>query len=375
MSDTTHDSSIPQPPPAQHAPYAPTTASLGGLPNILTDIPITTIFLFLFLLGAITHMTIFQLNKRRGHKFLLSGMLFGFCMARQATCALRIAWACHPTHVPLAIAANIFVSAGVVLLFIINLIFAQRILRAAHPRSAWHPAFALLFTALYGLVVVSLLLLIAVTVLSFYTLNRNTRRVARDIQLYGATYFTLVAFLPIPMVVVGLLIPRATRPERFGAGRFRSKIVILLVAAVLLTLGAAFRTGTSYRAPRPRNNPAWYHSKACFYTFNLLVEILVVLLYAVLRVDLRFHVPNGASKAGDYAAGHGQEVHEKEEETGNGAAAAAAVDVSARIRSEEEVFDDDAGARRPEEEEEVLEEKNRRRIADQVTEGHTVSGA
>lgn len=271
-------------------------------------------------------MTILQLNQRRGHKFLMSGMMFGFCMARLTTCAMRIAWATHPTHVPLAIAAGIFVSAGVVLLFIVNVIFAQRIVRAAHPHFGWHKALSLVFKAIYALIVLTLIMVIIVTVQSFYTLNHNTRQIDRDIQLYGGTYFTSVAFLPIVMVIVGLLMPRKTRLEKFGAGRFRSKIVILLLAAVLLTLGAAFRTGTNYLPPRPRNEPAWYHSKSCFYTFNFLVEILVVILYAVVRVDLRFHVPNGASKPGDYSG-----VNRKVEKQG---------DVIARIRSEEEVFDD-----------------------------------
>lgn len=33
-------------------------------------------------------MTIFQINKRRGHKFLMSGLMFGFCMARTLTMIL-----------------------------------------------------------------------------------------------------------------------------------------------------------------------------------------------------------------------------------------------------------------------------------------------
>jgi hypothetical protein len=58
-------------------PYAPTIWALGGTPEIGTDIPITAVFLFLFVIGAVTHMTIFQLNRRKGHKFLMSGLLFG----------------------------------------------------------------------------------------------------------------------------------------------------------------------------------------------------------------------------------------------------------------------------------------------------------
>lgn len=98
------------------------------------------------------------------------------------------------------------------------------------------------------------------------------------------------------------MIPRNTRVEKFGSGRFRSKIFILLLSTALLTLGAAFRVGINYMNPRPRNDPAWYHSKACFYIFNFTVELLVIILYIVVRVDTRFFVPNGSRQAGDYSS-------------------------------------------------------------------------
>ncbi|KAG7005229.1 hypothetical protein G7Y79_00021g050960 [Physcia stellaris] len=305
-------------------PYPVNTAGLGGLPTVDLDVPICTVFLLLFILGAISHMFLFKTNMKRGHKFLMSGMLFGFCMARIMSCILRIVWATRQHNIRLAIAAQVFVAAGVVLLFIINLIFAQRIIRAAHPNSGWHPAFAAFFYGIYALIVVSLIMLITSVVQSFYTLNSNTRRIDRDILLYGQTVFTVIGFLPIPLVIGGLIIPRKTRVEKFGSGRFRTKIAILLTSTTLLCLGAAFRAGTNYLTPRPATNPAWYHSKACFYLFNFTVEIIVILLYVVVRVDQRFWVPNGARAAGDYSRKAADEKDATE----------------LRIMPEEEVFDD-----------------------------------
>jgi hypothetical protein len=66
---------MPHQPPGP--PYPPTNWSLGGTPEASVDVPVTSVFLALFILGAISHMTIFQLNRRRGHKFLISGLLFG----------------------------------------------------------------------------------------------------------------------------------------------------------------------------------------------------------------------------------------------------------------------------------------------------------
>ncbi|KAL8812146.1 MAG: hypothetical protein Q9200_001263 [Gallowayella weberi] len=309
----------------QHAPYPPKTAGLGGTPTVHTDVPITAIFLLLFILGAIAHMTIFQLNMKRGHKFIMSGMMFGFCMARITTCVMRIVWATRPRHIPIAIAAQIFVAAGVVLLFVINLIFAQRIIRAAHPNSGWHPFFTHFFTAIYVLIVVSLIMLITANVQSFYTLNSNTKRIDRDIVLYGGTFYAIVSFLPFPLVIGGLVIPRKTRVEKFGSGRFRSKIAVLLTATFLLCLGACFRVGTNYKTPKPVSDPPAYYSKACFYIFDLTVEVLVIFLYVLVRVDRRFYVPDGSKGPGDYS---GKNISDKEGHMVN------------RIQSEEEVFDD-----------------------------------
>lgn len=248
----------------------------------------------------------------------------------------RIVWAVYPHDVPVAIAAQIFVSAGVIILFIINLIFAQRILRAAHPNFGWHKTLSAVFKAIHALILVMLVMVITATVQSYYTLNLDIKRLDRDLQMTAGTYLMFVSFLPIPLVVFGLIVPRKTRLEKFGSGRWRSKIAILLVSSVLLCLGACFRAGTSYRNPRPRNSPAWYQSKWCFYFFNFTIETVVIFLYLILRVDRRFHVPNGSKGAGDYSGG-------ATSESGISAAEDARPSMTStrRILSEEEVFDDE----------------------------------
>lgn len=313
-----------------HPPYPATTAGLGGLPTIGVDVPICAVFLVLFMIGAASHMTIFQFNRARGHKFVLSAMMFGFCMSRIVTMVLRIVWAVYPYNTRIAIAAQVFVYAGVVLLFVINILFAQRIVRASHPNSGWHPTFHYAFMSLYILIVLTLVALIVSVIQSFYTLNRNTRRIDRDILLYGQTFYAFISFLPVLLVVGGLVIPRTTRVEKFGSGRFRHKIAILLLAAVLLCAGASFRAGTNYAGgERPRDDPANYQSKACFYVFNFTVEIIVIYLYVVVRVDKRFHVPNNSHGPGDYSRKPDMEANIKSESA-----------EGMRIASEEEVFDD-----------------------------------
>jgi hypothetical protein len=69
----------------QRPPYRPTVWSLGGRPTKNVDIPITAVFLLLFIIGAATHMTIFQLNRRRGHKFIFNAALFGMSFTIAST--------------------------------------------------------------------------------------------------------------------------------------------------------------------------------------------------------------------------------------------------------------------------------------------------
>ena len=299
--------------PHSGPPYPIMTAGLGGLPTKKLDVPVTAVFMALFVLGAIGHMTLFQRNKAGGHRFYLSGALFGFCMARILACVLRIVWACKPTNVSVAITASLFISLGDLVGFIVDLNFTQRIIRALHPRVGWHPAFNVAFAIIYSVIGVSVGLLIGFTVDSFYTLDQQKLHHSRDVQLYGGTYFAFSAFLPIPLILLAVSLPRKTQPENFGAHSLRTKIITVLCGTTTLALGAWFRAGTSYLEPRPAAHPGPYQSKACFYIFYFTLEVLVIWGYLLARVDMMFHVPDGSKGPGDYSRTN---VKEKDEETG-----------------------------------------------------------
>ncbi len=221
-------------------------------------------------------------------------------MARIMALTLRIVWASHPTNANVLIAASVFTAAGVLLLFVVNLIFAQRIVRAYHPGFGWHRAVTLVFRFLIFSVIALLIMVITVTVHSFFTLDPDARDKDRKVQLFVGTYLAVLAFLPIPIVTLAAAFPRKTRVEKFGSGRFRTKLALILFTSTLLTLGAGFRVGINF-SPRPITNPAWYHSKPAYYCFNYVIEIIVVYTYVIARFDRRFHIPNGSSKPGDYS--------------------------------------------------------------------------
>ncbi|KAK0672696.1 hypothetical protein QBC41DRAFT_299352 [Cercophora samala] len=285
---------------AGNGPFPPTTAASGGVPGLTPDIPICAIFLALFVAGAATNMTIFQRNRRRSYKFFFSVLLFGFCMARIVALSMRIVWASKPRDVNVAIASQIFTAAGVLILFITNLIFAQRIIRAYHPFFGWSKSITWLFRTLFGSVIAILIMVITVTVQSFFTQDPKVRGIDRDIQLFCATYLAVFAFLPIPLVTLAAIVPRRTKIDKFGEGHFRTKFALLTLTASLLAAGAIFRAVIAY-FPRPVSEPAWYHGKAAYYCFNFGIELVVVYIYAISRFDKRFHIPDGSSAPGHYS--------------------------------------------------------------------------
>ncbi|KAI6816768.1 hypothetical protein KC332_g9541 [Hortaea werneckii] len=294
---------------AHGKPYPPQEQALGETPSVIPDVPVCAVFLFLFLCAAAGHMGLFKFNMRRGKKFVISGMMFGFCFTRICATTLRIAWSFYPSSVRVGIAAMVFVYAGIILLFIANLFFTQRVVRAQHPHIGWSKPFSIALPVLLVIIIGSIICLIVGVILSFYTLSESTLDAVRDIQLYGETLYAIVAFLPIPIVLASVagrhFNPNRRSIDKFGTGSMRAKILLILVSAVFLDLGACWRAATLYLPPRASTNPEtpWYFSKACFYVFNFSIEICVTLAWLALRIDKRFFVPNGAKGPYSYAGG------------------------------------------------------------------------
>jgi len=295
-------------------PYASKFQALGGKPEILPDIPISAIFLVIYIFAGALHLHRFLINKKNGHSFNMNAMIFGFCNSRIVTFSLRMAWTAHVDNIRLAIASNIFVYAGVIMLFAINMVFTQRILRAQHPTVGWSKPASLFFPAIFVWIVATIIILITAIIQSFYTLSPNLHRIDRDMELYGQTAYAVIAFLPtliVPIAAVAGLLPavKAARAandghiDKFGAGSMRAKIAIVVLSSIILTLGAAFRAAINWLPPVPLGAPEpWYFSKACFYVFNFVIELVVVFAWLLVSVDQRFHVPNKASGRYDYPA-------------------------------------------------------------------------
>ncbi|PPJ50926.1 hypothetical protein CBER1_06537 [Cercospora berteroae] len=267
---------------SQGPPDPSKVAGGGGRAMPTPDVPTASVLLVFYVGCAIGNMTILQLNRRKEHKFLLSGLLFGV--------------ACHPTNVSLSIASMIFVNAGILIVYIVDLLFVQRIIRARQPEMGWHPLFRLLFKIIFSLVALALVLVIVFIVLSFYPLNTHLRTICRDMQLAAITWLRVVAALPLVLLVLTWALPTSKNAQTFGAGSMTAKSLILATSSILCTLGAGFKAGVNGQAPRAIDNPAWYHSKTCFYVFFFVLEIIILYFFIAVRVDRRFHVPDGSSE-------------------------------------------------------------------------------
>jgi len=279
----------------------PNIAGVGGRPTVGTDIPVLAVLLLVYLAGAAAHMTIFQTNRRKGHKFPMSLAMFGFCMARVATCVLRLVWATRPTNVRVAIAAQIFTNVGVLIAYIVVLILARRVLRALQPRLGWNKLLAETVTVMYILLFCAIVLVITFTILSFYTLNKHLRSVALWIQRGSILYMLIFNVISLVMQLLSLLLPSSPERENLGGGSMRSKQMILGVAVFFCLFIAGFRAGTTWAAQRPASHPAWYDSKAAFYVIDISFEIIIIYMLLITRFDKRFWVPNGSKKPGDYS--------------------------------------------------------------------------
>ncbi|KAL8748191.1 MAG: hypothetical protein Q9190_000010 [Brigantiaea leucoxantha] len=276
---------------------------VGGHPTVDVDVPICAVFLFLYLMSAIANQTIFQLNRRKGHKFLMSWAMFGFSLLRIATHVLRIVWATRPSNARLTIAALIFTNLGVLVLYMVVLLLALRVFRATHPQLGWNSLLRKTLHVSYFLLGGSLVLTVAFTITTFYILDPTVRSVSLWIQRVSILYMLLFNVLSLILLLLAIFLPQhwPEYAENFGTGSMRAKLVILGVAVFFSVFIAGFRTGTVWSSPRLASNPAWYDSKAAFYVILFGFEIIVIYLFLFVRFDKRFWVPNGSNKPGDYS--------------------------------------------------------------------------
>ncbi|KAH7328108.1 hypothetical protein B0I35DRAFT_403530 [Stachybotrys elegans] len=318
-------------------PYADDSPQLGGSPSTSVDVPLSAVFIALFLVSAGSNLFLFRRNMGRGYKFLLSFVLVVFSMSRVFANAMRIVLSAFPDNNGIALAAGIFNNAGPLFLFLVNLLFAQRILRAHQPRLGWSMPVRMAFRFLYVMLSACLPLAILSVVWTAHTLDHGIRDRMRDIQLFVQTFLSILSFLPLPLVAAALLLPREAPVEEFGEGSMTTKIILVVGASTLLSFGASYRAAVFYMSP-PGSGLRWIHSRASYYCFFFVLELLVVYAFTFSRVDLRFHVPNGSSQRKSYLVEVEEEEESEEKKLGGSARSESPEVVGLEVKIDESVL-------------------------------------
>ncbi|KAF2670046.1 hypothetical protein BT63DRAFT_412819 [Microthyrium microscopicum] len=270
--------------------------ALGGIPSPSSDLAASGLGIFLFFLGFLAHVYQFRHNKNRGRFFPFSVAVAVFCFIRLITLSLRMAWGSHQTDASLALAAGVFVAAGTVILYIVNGSCLYRHIRSQHPHVGESLLFRIAGRFFLLSILVTLCFLIIAAIQSAYTSDIKVRHIDRSIQLYGTTFFAIIAFLPIPFLLLShVTAHRPPATSSLGSSTARRRILIIIVVAALLTFRAAWICGTTWPTPVPGSQPLeWYFTKPVFYLVSLVPELLVVYLLFFLRMDRHFYIgPHG----------------------------------------------------------------------------------
>lgn len=190
-------------------------------------------------------------------------------------------------------------SAAVV--FAVNILLTQRIIRSMHPQIGWSRPFSLATRSMALSVPLNIVLLIS-SLIGFFLSNGVPTRLAafEGLLKFGVSWNIVLVTFPFLAVGIACAFP-GPKPEKFGRGHLRVKTSLVMFSSALLTTGAVVRTYAIFNPRSLAENDVLY-GKPVFYTTQFMLEAVVVAGYALLRFDLLFHIPNGSSRPGDYSA-------------------------------------------------------------------------
>ncbi|KAF8417053.1 hypothetical protein EV426DRAFT_698975 [Tirmania nivea] len=226
-------------------------AVLGGIPDRKTDIPVYGVLTALFVINAFIHSRIFKQNKSPGSVIYLlyDDLRFSAC----------------PDPLPS-------------LLFIVNLVCAQRIVGALHPVTGLSKLVGYAFKVYYASIIAVLVMVITTTVQSFETTNPSILKTDIDVRKFCGIWMTVFTFSPIPhhphCVLDSQWIPtnktRGWEHEHQSRHRTWSNHNYVPLTS-------------TYRI----TDPGWYHQ---LIIHQPMLELMVVIALATLRFDQRFYL-------------------------------------------------------------------------------------
>ncbi|KJZ72325.1 hypothetical protein HIM_08251 [Hirsutella minnesotensis 3608] len=275
---------------------------LGGVPTTTIDVPITALFLLVFTVGALAHLTIYQRNAKRGQKYLLTSLVFYFCATRIITCTSRIIWAFASSRAAIAstlvaeivgqVSFDYLTEASAnwnrdAIVFAANVFFARRIIRLMRPELGRDSVFTLMVLLLVLSIPANIILnivSISISILSFG--NSGTTSAAQGAFIFGTSWNLALSVTPLILLFITCAAP--TPLNQLGntaTSRLRVQACVMVSGVILLATGAATRLAALANPTAGlMDNPLF--SKGTFYATGFLLEAIVVGIYAYFRVDL-----------------------------------------------------------------------------------------
>lgn len=167
-----------------------------------SDVAPSALFIALFSIIAILHLTVFSINYYRGHYFWLSlGWVF-YAICRVLGFALRIVWSRDLTDCKVGITSEVFLIVPTVLIASFNLVLAQRIFTWRHPVGGSRRIFWTLMWILYALVAG----VVAMTIVTSAGLNIYLLSEANYARYKKVIMCTSVLIIVYSLTAVGLIL-------------------------------------------------------------------------------------------------------------------------------------------------------------------------
>ncbi|CAI5759763.1 unnamed protein product [Candida verbasci] len=320
------------------------------------DIAPSALFIALFAIVMLLHLTIFIINYSRGHYFWLSlGWVF-YAACRMIGFALRIVWSYDLTQTAIGITSEVFLIVPTVLIVSFNLILAQRIFTWRHPVGGSCRIFWALMLTLYAVVagVVAmtivasaginiyllgepnfarykkvimctsiLIICYSLTSISLLALAYFLKPTTNDENLYTYQPWWIESFAPTyfvkkgePQIAAASFLKRnhnhrhairviaATHnhhkqvkglTNQRGTLTHNVSIIIVTITTIIIFVDSILRAVVVFQA-RMKYFTSNVGKAPVMYVFWGAFEIIINLLYIIGRVDLRFYRPDRLPK-------------------------------------------------------------------------------
>ncbi|CCA72879.1 hypothetical protein PIIN_06816 [Serendipita indica DSM 11827] len=180
--------------------------SAGGLPDH-DDVIAGSIFIAVFaLVGIGLHV---RPLLTHGYQFFWTLALLAFCVLRILAIGTRIALKNDLHNKALGCITQILLSAGVAILLVVNIQMSRRFFCQLHPRHSKVVKYALTGTAYMVDPLVAIVIFAIIQ--TYVATDPHVLSIDRDIRIVCSIFFVVLAFLPIPVVILVLVLRKLER--------------------------------------------------------------------------------------------------------------------------------------------------------------------